>query len=651
MINKQSGSSIVQVLMVTFFLMSAGLSLADAIRNQTKQVKHWTQKSVLNDLEHSLLAAAQDAPTCELNLNSVINPALTFNGTVAAPTMNLPRILSGPVLASHVIAQANQEVNESGVFVDTIQLGDFIDVGGGNWTARWRVTFQPTGADLVAFKPIVIGPKTFRVDATDINNIKITNCVASGGNPWVTTGNAPVPAAVNYSNYYLGTTTDVDIVIRRNNNLVGLLNRSIRRTQLGVDTIPELSGAADLTALGFGALGSNSTGTENVAVGDYALTANTTGQKNTAAGSKSLRSNVSGNNNTAVGARALTASTVGDTTAIGNEALTANTTGTNNSAVGSYALHLNTTGSRNMAIGSVTFWNAVISASDNIAIGTDSSTYTQADRNIAMGSWALGFATNGINNIAAGSGALGFASANALENVAVGSGSGSGGSLNTSFGSGALNSIWNENVAIGSGSIGGGSFVRNTVAVGSDTLQAMTVAEFVTAAGYRSSNVGNNRFNSTSIGANSQITGSNMVILGDGAITNIEGSAPYFNMSDVRLKRDITSYKHGLDLILNLRPVTYSLKSDKSAKIHSGFIAQEVEETGVPFYGLNKPADKDGFYSIAYAEFVVPLVNAVKELFSTLADLKSRLMSQSERIERLERLAREHSDPQEVPIE
>lgn len=47
---------------------------------------------------------------------------------------------------------------------------------------------------------------------------------------------------------------------------------------------------------------------------------------------------------------------------------------------------------------------------------------------------------------------------------------------------------------------------------------------------------------------------------------------------------------------------------------HEGFIAQDVEqvmkELGIPFRGLKK--SDDGTYSLAYPDFVMPLVNIVK---------------------------------------
>jgi predicted RNase H-like nuclease (RuvC/YqgF family) len=64
-----------------------------------------------------------------------------------------------------------------------------------------------------------------------------------------------------------------------------------------------------------------------------------------------------------------------------------------------------------------------------------------------------------------------------------------------------------------------------------------------------------------------------------------------------------------------------------SQVIHTGFIAQEVEkaakETGFAFDGVNVPENEDQNYSVAYSQFVVPLVKAVQEQQRQIEDLKA----------------------------
>jgi trimeric autotransporter adhesin len=56
---------------------------------------------------------------------------------------------------------------------------------------------------------------------------------------------------------------------------------------------------------------------------------------------------------------------------------------------------------------------------------------------------------------------------------------------------------------------------------------------------------------------------------------------------------------------------------DNNAR-QNGFVAQEVEKVikkeGYVFHGIEAPQNENDHYGIRYAEFVVPLVNAVQEL-------------------------------------
>ena len=127
------------------------------------------------------------------------------------------------------------------------------------------------------------------------------------------------------------------------------------------------------------------------------------------------------------------------------------------------------------------------------------------------------------------------------------------------------------------------------------------------------------------LGNGTYTTADNQVRIGNTSVNWIGGQVGWSTYSDSRLKTDIEDYSHGLDLILKLRPVEFKVKDDATQKIHSGFIAQEVEKTGVPFYGLNKPASDKDFYSLSYSEFVVPLVKSVQEQQKEIEDLKAEI--------------------------
>jgi hypothetical protein len=280
----------------------------------------------------------------------------------------------------------------------------------------------------------------------------------------------------------------------------------------------------------------------------------------------------------------------GANTAIGINALHSNILGCCNTAVGWGTLYSNTTGFENCAIGESSLYGN-ISGSYNTAIGS-----------------ALAYNTEGSYNTSGG-----FAS---LYNNTKGS-------RNTGFGYESLkyNTTGNRNTALGNhaGSINKtGSF--NTYLGDSTDATADSFS------------------NSTAIGYFTRVNASNKVRIGNSAITVIEGQVAWSHPSDRRLKENIVYTKHlGLDFINQLQTVSYSYKSDKAKTYYDGFIAQDVEEAmkkfGVKFSGLKK--SDDGMYSLAYSDFVMPLVNAVKELTDKNGALEKRIIDLESLIARI----------------
>lgn len=115
-------------------------------------------------------------------------------------------------------------------------------------------------------------------------------------------------------------------------------------------------------------------------------------------------------------------------------------------------------------------------------------------------------------------------------------------------------------------------------------------------------------------------------------------------MSDIRLKENIAPLTHGLDAIMNLKPVFYNLKkkeidttsetyvksreknpekfqrtyektesnlSKQAAMKHLGFIAQEVQEALPDIVDIR---EEDGMFSIRHTEIIPVLVRAIQEL-------------------------------------
>ena len=379
---------------------------------------------------------------------------------------------------------------------------------------------------------------------------------------WLLTGNA---ATVDGTNF-LGTTDNVPLNFRVNNQKAGRIDPILNNTFMGYRSAFMVT-----------------TANNNTGIGASVLFHLTDGHNNTAIGSNALQTNGGGHGNTAVGRMAMLNNTTGaGNTAVGLSALIGNTTGTDNIAIGGQALSGNQTGNRNIAIGGISMWLG--SGNSNVAIGGTSLFYNTGNENTAIGTSALSF-----NH---------------------------GGSFNTGLGSGART---REN-AMNSTAIGYNAFADGS--------------------------------NSTALGNGAIANASNKVRIGNAAVTVIEGQVPFSFPSDGRYKFNVKEDVHGLDFIMQLRPVTYQFDvkrfdglSDNAVNVsdlvlqtsynealrirRSGFIAQEVEKaavsSGYNFSGLNKPKTEMDHYSLSYESFVVPLVKAVQEQQQLIQDQNKKI--------------------------
>ncbi|MBK9659599.1 MAG: tail fiber domain-containing protein [Chitinophagaceae bacterium] len=278
-------------------------------------------------------------------------------------------------------------------------------------------------------------------------------------------------------------------------------------------------------------------------------------------------------------------------------------TGVGNNAIGFEALLSNTTGNYNTAIGSYSLKNN-INGGSNVSIGVSS----------------LVLNTNGWGNIGIGGNS---------------NGSNGSSSFNTGVGSFALAAHHTGNYNSGFGS---------DADVSTDGLSNVTV-----------------------IGASALVNTSDKIRLGDVTTTTIEGQVAYSLPSDARFKSNISETVKGLDFIMKLRPVVYNFNTkdfqeflthnmpdsmrnkyfegknfEPSSSIrHSGFIAQEVQvaaaESEYDFDGLHIPASSSDNYSLAYAQFVVPLVKSVQELSTQNHELRQVIEEQKINTESLKR--------------
>jgi len=107
-------------------------------------------------------------------------------------------------------------------------------------------------------------------------------------------------------------------------------------------------------------------------------------------------------------------------------------------------------------------------------------------------------------------------------------------------------------------------------------------------------------------------------------VNNVEES------SDRRLKTDIEDLDGGLETLLDLRPVSYSLKSNGS-ETHLGLIGQEVAEV-LPEI-VNKPEDDDGYLGLNYTQLVAVLIDAIQTQHDEQERLEERVDRQQDRID------------------
>ena len=93
----------------------------------------------------------------------------------------------------------------------------------------------------------------------------------------------------------------------------------------------------------------------------------------------------------------------------------------------------------------------------------------------------------------------------------------------------------------------------------------------------------------------------------------------------------------GLDFINRLQTVSYNYISDKTKTRYDGFIAQDIEQAmkdlNISFSGLKK--SNDGMYSLAYSDFVMPLVNGMKEQQKQILEQKGLIDELKKQIEEI----------------
>lgn len=568
--------------------------------------------------------------------------------------------------------------------VNNVKAG-FIDDADGGFLGRNTFFGKSAGLNntITGYDNTYIGTKAGLANTTGTLNTAVgakalQNAVATFSN--VAIGREAMQLCVNaVQNTAVGTGALQNITGGFWNNAFGYLamrlaiNPGISNNAFGTEALLNNSGS-DNCAFGHTALKQNTTGYHNVAFGSLSLYSNVTGFGNTAIGTYALQNNSNGNYNTtlgfktasdgssnshivaigdsalfynkasgnvAVGSRAMKNNNGGVwNTALGYESMYTNTSGAANTALGYSTLAFNTTGTGNTAVGSFALENNTIGTSVT-AVGYGALRYSTSNDNTALGAGALGANTIGKDNSAMGALTL---SNNISGNYNIGIG-------NNSL---LLSTTSSNNVAVGfnnlslltaSGNVGNNTAIGNYAG---DNYAAYSSCTFV---GYQADANATGYTNSTAIGNGAQTTASHQVKLGNATITAIGGAVNWSIISDGRFKTNIQQNIPGLNFINQLKPVSYNYdiiaynnytqsKSNfknydteavlqKEKITYSGFIAQDVEQAannvGYSFSGVHKPENDKDTYTLSYAEFVVPLVKAVQELYMENQQLKKTL--------------------------
>lgn len=411
----------------------------------------------------------------------------------------------------------------------------------------------------------------------DVGSDNLTNTTAIGYDAKVNTSNTVQIGNANITDVYFG-----DGINTMLHGLVDVssINAWGRRGNTGTINGTDFLGTTDDVPLTFRVnnqpSGKLETTSGNTSWGYRSMMSNGTGIYNTSTGAESLNTNTTGSRNSSFGYRSLYLNVAGnDNTSSGYGALR-NNTGSFNTANGSLAMYGNTTGNSNAAVG----YNALYAN-------------TSGATNTSVGVNSLSANTSGSNNVAVGYNAL------------------------------VTNTLGTNNTIVG---------------VGADVTF-------------------NNLTNGTAIGYGAKVNTSNKVRIGNSSVVVIEGQVPFSFPSDARFKYNIHENVPGLDFITRLKPVTYYFDTEKLEtfsktgiikptnvfpatytgikQLHTGFLAQDVEkiakELGYEFDGVHKPENNHDHYSLAYSQFIMPLVKAIQEQQKLIEALQKEVQQLKEK--------------------
>jgi hypothetical protein len=370
----------------------------------------------------------------------------------------------------------------------------------------------------------------------------------------------------------------------------------------------------------YSALQSNTTGGSNTAVGVAALGQNTTASTNTAVGYASLSNATSQANNTAVGNLALFDLNGGNgrNTAVGDRAIENATSGDSNVAIGYFAGGQLTTGDANVFIGGGEFGVTNPAGYD----------VTEGNANTFVGHSAGHDVTTGSNNTILGSYS---GNQNSLDlrtssnNIVLSDGDG-----NPRF---VANSGGQVVVGDSTSSFGGGGYTTTQFTVNADSsdynsafrtnasIASNAYGIFIHFTSAAPNGTGNGFIQANDSGAQRFLVRSN------GGIANYQAND--VNLSDERVKRDISPLGSMWDKFKALEIVNFKYNDQTHEDFNIGIIAQQVESVAPEFIdnsGFGEtPEDGVPLKTIYTADMYHAAIKALQEAMDRIETLETKV--------------------------
>ena len=142
--------------------------------------------------------------------------------------------------------------------------------------------------------------------------------------------------------------------------------------------------------------------------------------------------------------------------------------------------------------------------------------------------------------------------------------------------------------------------------------------------------------NCTAVGVDAYCDKGNEVRVGNVSVASIGGVVDWSSLSDRRAKTNVRDLDLGLDFVLRLRPVAYTLKSG-NGKTDMGFIAQDIEALlGDSYNLLDIGGDANRTLSLRRTDLIAPLVKAVQEQQATIRAQQAKIEELQARLAKLE---------------